>query len=376
MWQENVPMPTTRGWITLMFSFTCSVALLVFLQWLGTGERFGVPSNHDDVMYYSGFLVILPALLASLSVEKRFQDMLIQIREDGVIVATSAWWEKKYQEIGVRCLRWQIGGSMIVGLAVFFTFDYAVFPGVTRHIDVCLIQGGPCDPGPRYLSVLKSFSWSFILFVLVSLAFGVLVGQRLGSMAGISRIVGDLFVRDVKVRLQPKHDDQIGGFARVGSLIAMQGILATAPLVFLTVWLVLISFSVELQLDDEITLNLGSYANWFAGFVAQSIAALVFVAACFLLPFSKIQRTYRSEREIVKRNTRSVVVKELNEIERTEHVSNLEALRNLPSSPVAPGLKLTFTVSNAVPYFLLAASMLLPDWVRQIFDAVSVFFLG
>ena len=102
----------------------------------------------------------------------------------------------------------------------------------------------------------------------------------------------------------------------------MQGILAAAPLVFLTVWLVLISFSVELQLDDETTLNLGSYANWFAGFVAQSTAALVFVAACFLLPFSKIQRTYRSEREVVKRYFRSVVVEELNESERTALVSN------------------------------------------------------
>lgn len=260
---------------------------------------------------------------------------------------------------------------MVVGLAVLFTFDYAVFPGVTRYIDECLLQASSCNLGPRYLSVLRSLSWSFTLFVLVSLAIGVLVGQRLGSMAGISRIVGDLFVGNAKVRLEPKHEDQIGGFARVGSLIAMQGILAAAPLVFLTVWLVLISFSVELQLDDETTLNLGSYANWFAGFVAQSTAALVFVAACFLLPFSKIQRTYRSEREIVKRNFRSVVVEGLNESERAALVSNRKALRNLPLSPVAPGLKLTFTVSNAAPYFLLAASMLLPDWVRQIIDAVS-----
>ena len=78
-----------------MLSFICSVALLVFLQWLGVGERFGVPSNRDDVMYYSGFLVILPALLASLSVERKFQEMLIQIREDGVIIATPTWWEKR-----------------------------------------------------------------------------------------------------------------------------------------------------------------------------------------------------------------------------------------------------------------------------------------
>lgn len=371
MWQDDVPLPTPRGWTLLMLAFTSSVALLVFAQWLGIGEKFGVPRNHEDLMYYTGFLVILPALMASLSVEKRFQEMLIQIREDGVILAAPAWWEKKYREIRTTCRRWQIGGSTTVGLAVLFTFDYAVFPGVTGYIHVCLIQGNPCDLGPRYLSVLKSVPWSFGLFVLVSLAFGILVGQRLGTMAGMSRVVGALFVKEVEVRLQPKHDDQIGGFSRMGSLIALQGTLAAAPLVFLTVWLVLISFGVEQRLEVETTLNFGRYANWFAGFVVQSIAALLFVATCFLLPFARVQRIYRSGREMVKNKLRSVVVEDLTEIERTEHVSCQEALRNLPSSPVAPSLKLTFTISSAAPYFLLAASMLLPEWLVQIFDSVS-----
>lgn len=376
MWQDEVPLPTARAWILLMLAFISSVALLVFFQWLGIGERFGVPSNREDAMYYSGFLVILPALIASLSVEKRFQEMFIQIREDGVISATPIWWEKKYYEVRATCRRWQVGGSMIVGLAVLFTFDYAVFPGVTGYIQVCLIQGNPCDLGPRYLSVLDSLPWSFGLFVLVSLAFGILVGQRLGTMAGISRIVGALFVKETTVRLQPKHDDQIGGFSRMGSLIALQGTLAAAPLVFLTVWLVLISFGVEQQLEDSTTLNFDRYANWFAGFLIQSIAALLFVATCFLLPFARIQRIFKSEREKTKNEFRSTNLEELTEIERTEHISNQEALRNLPSSPVAPGLKLTFTISNAAPYFLLAASMLLPDWLRKIVEAISGAFLG
>lgn len=370
MWQDDVPLVTSRSWTLLMLAFTSSIAFLVFSQWLGIGEEFGVPSNRDDLMYYTGFLVILPALMASLSVEKSFQEMLIQIREDGVVEATPVWWERKYEQVKATCRRWQIGGAAVVGLAVLFTFDYAVFPGVTGYIHVCIIQGNPCDSGPRYLSALQSLPWSFGVFVLVSLTFGLLVGQRLGTMAGISRVVGTLFTEETNIKLQPKHDDEIGGFSRMGSLIAQQGILAAAPLVFLTVWLFLISFSIERQFEDASTLNFSSYSNWFAGFVVQSITALVFVAVCFLLPFAKIQRIYRSEHESEKRKVRSIADDELSELERTEHVSNLKALRKLPSSPVAPRLKFAFTISNAAPYFLLAASMLMPEWISQLADGV------
>jgi len=370
MWQDDVPLPTARAHTILMFVFVVSVALLVFIQWLGIGEKFGVASNRHDLMYYTGFLVSLPALLASFGVDRRFQEMLIQVREDGVVRVSPAWWDKSYKEIRKSCRRWQIGSSLFVGLAVLFTFDFAVFPGISGYIYECMIQSNPCDLGPRYLSFLWELPWSFGLFVLISIAFGFLVGQRLGTMASTSRAVKALFVEEAVLKLQPRHDDQLGGFSRMGSLIAVHGILAAVPLVFLTVWLFLISLGIEQPLGDEHMLSFDRYSNWSAGFLAQSIVALLFIFVCFIRPFATVQTAYRIELEKEKKAAGSVFLEELSKAQRAQHVSTSEAIRGLPSSPVVPSLKFTFTVSNAAPYFLLAASMLLPEELKLLLEGV------
>lgn len=166
-----------------------------------------------DPMAASGFITSLIGLVLTLFLERRYLAMLRGLEQDGLTDLSHAQLERLNDDLQLAARKYRYWTMGII-VAVMVVGYFAYF-------------GWPED----------AFRWEFFLS---SWLLAALAGHRLGIAAAYGGFAQRLGHLGARIRLIPGHSDGVGGVNRIGGFLLYQGLLASIPVFWLTVWIALI----------------------------------------------------------------------------------------------------------------------------------------
>jgi hypothetical protein len=141
--------------------------------------------------------------------------------------------------------------------------------------------------------VLAGYLYSFgsgvfgqkLEFTLLSVLTGALAGFRIGVAIAYGRLGAALERAGVQLSLIPGHPDDAGGTKPIGDFLLFQGWLLGLPMVWLTVWLIIVGSSSDLD-----------YAPWRLPFFALWLLTAVFFWLGTIVPINAFRGLMLEER--------------------------------------------------------------------------------
>jgi hypothetical protein len=227
------------------------VGVAVLLIWF-------VSSWYVDAMAVSGFLTAFVGLWLSTYIESGFARTMSRLQADRVFGPDVAKIEDVVLTLERHASRTQQFSAAAVVIFVLAGYLYSFGSGVF---------------GQK------------LEFTLLSVLTGALAGFRIGVAIAYGRLGAALERAGVQLSLIPGHPDDAGGTKPIGDFLLFQGWLLGLPMVWLTVWLIIVSSSSDLD-----------YAPWRLPFFALWLLTAVFFWLGTIVPINAFRGLMLEER--------------------------------------------------------------------------------
>ncbi|MFK7753802.1 MAG: hypothetical protein AB8B51_14785 [Sedimentitalea sp.] len=293
-----------------------------------------------DPMLTTGYVTALFGLWLSLWLNGMFARLSQQLDRDGII----RWGPEDDARIAFWRLRLSYGLTCLIMVLMVAGMLISHFEGLPQDRD----------------------DWEFFLS---SVVLGGLCGHRLGTAAAMG-LVGRIAARrsDV-VRLIVGHSDKMGGAQRLGEFLAFQCILISIPIIWLSLWLLLVW-------------NYGdvffAYHQWIMLHLALLCVALAVSFFSFVRPLFLFSTHYRRSKDGVMRDWIARTRTTLDQLQNTGFQDNWqdvhaaieqsgkitetsERIAALPTVPLRRSMQGWFSLSTLFPVALFSLEALAPE---------------
>ena len=249
---------------------------------------FGTHVRCWDTMLLSGTSVFAVAVALALSLPRRFESALTELRVHGALPVTAAQAQEVKADLERAGARMVGRAAVVVGLLVLAGFLYVLVP------QFIAIWQDPASPR-GFVYALTGF---FAFLTLVCAFCGFVGGAFLGRVASYGLLARRLSRPGSTLTLQPGHYDGANGLAPIGSLYLYQAFLVMFPIVWLAAWWLVIPYY------DTTTCGTGianPYLPWRMPLLVLWITSVVFLYLAFVRPVLQLKRRITSERDALER---------------------------------------------------------------------------
>lgn len=292
-----------------------------------------------DPMLTSGYFTALFGIWLSFLLEGAFSKVSRQLERDGII----DWKENETTHIASLRVKSSliVAGAVVVVLLIgFLGFHFRGLPTNTRD-------------------------WEFLL---TALLLGAIAGHRLGAGAAYGQIGRRAAKRETELTLILGHSDQFGGARRLGEFMALQGVLVSIPIVWLSIWLFLANNHP----------GFAQYSHWFWPHMALLAIALTISWFNFVQPLLRFSQKFRAQKEEIMSKWTQRARSELNAQQRSfqyadtvdeaaDSIKNInrisafnEQIAALPSIPLRNSVTGVFSAATLFPAATFLVDLLLP----------------
>jgi hypothetical protein len=251
-----------RHWAAIARWLLWSTLPVLCLQQIG---RYRLHLQRWDVLFISGWLVVLIGLELVASTPERLHDALQRLRDRDVLPESVEAGDGVERELERIAHRWSLVGGWCVPVALLVTLPWLLTYYAAYWRSWAL---GPRGGAELVLDVIA----------------GSVVGGWLGRMAGYGRLGYVLAKRGLQLRVVPGHPDGAGGLRPIGAFYLYQSLTASLPAVFLTVWVLLI-------------LLRSQYRGYLNQYLWLLPLATVFEILVFVLPVLSVHASMREQRK-------------------------------------------------------------------------------
>lgn len=312
-----------------------------------------------DIMAVSGFAISLTGLFFATFLEGQYKKLIEQISRDGVVDAYHASALTRYVAKAKR--KWIMRATLFIGVCAFVGNLIALGWGIDKP---------------------------FLVAVTLT---GLLIGNRLGSVAAHGAVAKFFHKRRGALRLLPAHHDGAGGSARLGQFALFSGLLIMPIILFLLFWIYNSkAFAVECGLG--MVLDYDHYITyfWFLIIVASiflyfgAIRPVINLRPCMRRAKGFLEEIHQRENEasthelvdnLYDANSKVPIDNRIEAIkERLESQSFIYALPEFPLSKVSAAL---FRVSRLTPVVSIFLGLLpLDESFGKTIKQVTEFFVS
>ena len=238
-------------------------------------------------MLLSGTTAFAVAVALALSLPRRFEQALTELRVHGALPVTAAETEEIKADLERTGARIVARAALIVGALVFLGFLYVLVPQfVVVWQDETL---------PRVI-VYALIAYT-VLVTLVPSFCGFVGGAFLGRVASYGLLAGKLSWPGSRLALQPGHYDGANGLAPIGAYYLYQAFLMMFPIVWFAAWWLLIPYY-----DTATACGFTkSYSDWRAILLMLWFVSVVFLYLAFVRPVVQLKRRIAAERDHLQR---------------------------------------------------------------------------
>ncbi len=298
-----------------------ALAVLVYLYQF---TAYGWNPLRWDLLYTSGFSVLLFAIFLSHGLYQRFAAALERIRLRGGISTEEL--DRILRSINSKKSLSTIAGAVIVALLML----------------AATLQG---KPAPYNLGWLE--------FLLALLAGGAAAGCVIGRMILYGILGAVIADQHVALQLNPASPDGAAGMKPLGDFYFFQALLMAIPAVFLAVWIYLIPLDAQFN-----------YRFWVNPYVGLLFLAILLEMAVFAVPMLSMHGQMQRAREQHLADA-DASIKKIAELQQrlTDSTSDTEreslrkqiqalndaylAIETMPTWPIDRQIRVRFTLGNA-----------------------------
>lgn len=249
---------------------------------------FGASVRCWDTMLLSGASVFALAVALALSLPRRFERALTELRVHGALPLTVAEADKIKTDLERSGARMVARAAVIVGALVLAGFLYVLVPQF-----VAIWQ----DPA-QARGVVYAVTGFFAFLTLVCAACGFVGGAFLGRVASYGLLARRLSRPGSGLALQPGHYDGANGLAPIGGLYLYQALLIMFPILWLAAWWLVIPYYDTTACGAGIA---NPYVAWRVPLLVLWLVSVVFLYLAFVRPVLQLKRRITSERSALER---------------------------------------------------------------------------
>jgi len=285
-WGERFTRAATgaRGIRVLLGVLLTAVAVKTALEVLAAGANV----RCWDTMLLSGTSVFAVAVALALSLPRRFERALTELRVHGALPLTVAQTQEIKNDLERAGGRMLVRAGVIVGLLVLASFVYVLVPQF-----IALWQNPATPHGPA--AVLIGF---FVFLMLVCAFCGFVGGAFLGRVASYGLLARRLSQPGSQLTLQPGHYDGANGLAPIGGLYLYQAFLVMFPIVWLAAWWLIIPYYDVSVCHFDVA---KPYLPWRMPLLVLWVTSVVFLYLAFVRPVLQLKGRIKSERDDLER---------------------------------------------------------------------------
>jgi hypothetical protein len=262
----------------------CVLVTAVALKLAAEVFFFGGRVRCWDTMLLSGTSVFAVAVALALSLPRRFEHALTELRVHGALPLTQAQTVEIKSDLERTGARMVVRAAVIVGVLVLGGFLYVLAP------QLLAVWQDPAQPRGVAYTVVGFFGF----LTLVCAVCGFVGGAFLGRVASYGLLARRLSRPGSRLTLQPGHYDGANGLAPIGSLYLYQALLVMFPIVWLAAWWLVIPYY------DTTTCGAGianPYLSWRVPLLVLWITSVVFLYLAFIRPVVQLKRRITAERD-------------------------------------------------------------------------------
>ncbi len=245
---------------------------------------FGMRVRCWDTMLLSGTTVFAVAVALALSLPRRFEHTLTELRVHGALPLTVSETLEIKSDLEQSGGRMVVRAAIIVGVLVLGGFLYVLVPQLVA------IWQDPSQPRGVAYAVVGFFGF----LTLVCAVCGFVGGAFLGRVASYGLLARRLSRPGSRLTLQPGHYDGANGLAPIGSLYLYQALLVMFPIVWLAAWWLVIPYYNTTACGAGID---NPYLNWRVPLLVLWITSVVFLYLAFIRPVVQLKRRISAERD-------------------------------------------------------------------------------
>lgn len=254
-----------------------------------------------DTMLLSGSLVFALAVSLALSLPRRLDHALSELRIQGALPVTVAQSEEIKAELDQSGMRRVRRAAIVVGTLVLVAFLYVLVPPLRA-----MWQDPASSPGVVYIVT------GFFGFLTLVCAFcGFVGGAFLGRVASYGSLARQLSRPNSGLVLQPGHYDGANGLAPVGSFYLYQALLTMFPILWLAVWWLIIPYY------DTTGCEMGTsnpYIDWRTPLLILWLVSALFLYLAFVRPVLQLKATIKTARSQLERERMPEIRSEIDTI--------------------------------------------------------------
>jgi len=239
-------------------------------------------------MLLSGSLVFALAVLLGLSLPRRLDQALSELRIQGALPLTVAQSEEIKADLDRGGMRLVRQAAIVVGALVLAGFLYVLVPPLRA------MWQDPAQPNAVVYIVVGFFGF----LTLVCAFCGFVGGAFLGRVASYGSLARQLSRPGAGLVLQPGHYDGANGLAPIGSLYLYQAFLTMFPILWLAVWWLVIPYY------DTTVCGIGisnPYVDWRMPLLVLWLVSVLFLYLAFVRPVLQLKATIKSARSQLER---------------------------------------------------------------------------
>jgi hypothetical protein len=249
---------------------------------------FGAHVRCWDTMLLSGTSVFAVAVALALSLPRRFEHALIELRVHGALPVTVAQINEIKADLDRAGARMVGRAAVVVGLLVLGGFLYVLVP------QFIAIWQNPASPRGFVYGLIGFFAF----LTLVCSFCGYVGGAFLGRVASYGLLARRLSRPGSQLTLQPGHYDGANGLAPIGGLYLYQAFLVMFPIVWLAAWWLIIPYYDTTTCGTDVA---NPYLPWRMPLLILWITSVVFLYLAFVRPVLQLKRRITSERDALER---------------------------------------------------------------------------
>ena len=245
---------------------------------------FGTRVRCWDTMLLSGTSVFAVAVALALSLPRRFEHALTELRVHGALPLTAAETVEIKDDLERSGTRMVARAAVIVGVLVLGGFLYVLVP------QLLAVWQDPAQPRGVVYAVVGFFGF----LTLVCAVCGFVGGAFLGRVASYGLLARRLSRPGSRLTLLPGHYDGANGLAPLGSLYLYQAFLVMFPILWLAAWWLIIPYYNTSACGAGID---NPYLSWRVPLLVLWITSVVFLYLAFVRPVLQLKRRITAERD-------------------------------------------------------------------------------
>jgi hypothetical protein len=245
---------------------------------------FGTRVRCWDTMLLSGTSVFAVAVALALSLPRRFEHALTELRVHGALPLTAAETVEIKDDLERSGTRMVARAAVIVGVLVLGGFLYVLVP------QLLAVWQDPAQPRGVVYAVVGFFGF----LTLVCAVCGFVGGAFLGRVASYGLLARRLSRPGSRLTLLPGHYDGANGLAPIGSLYLYQAFLVMFPILWLAAWWLIIPYYNTSACGAGID---NPYLSWRVPLLVLWITSVVFLYLAFVRPVLQLKRRITAERD-------------------------------------------------------------------------------